>query len=289
MGALLQFPDRSIQAQPQEVRVADLDDGFTRVANELLDALMRTKLSGTQSQVVMAVIRQTYGYRKGADRLHTGYLAELTGLDRTQVKRAVKALESRKILTIVRGAGIFYMASINRVISEWKEDKIAPENGGAKMPESGAELPREWSKIAPSMEQNCPTTKENNKRKQQKTVTDGASACAETPAATPLKTQVKNTPYQAILDAYHELLPEMPAIRELTDSRKTKIRNFWAKFKFNEERWRAYLGFIAKNCRWMCESRKRSDGESSWKPKNLEFLITEKCYLGVREGRFNDE
>jgi len=148
--------------------VADLDDGFTRIANELLEALMRTKLSGTQSQVVMAVIRQTYGYRKSADRLHTGYLAELTGLDRTQVKRAVKALESRNILTIQRGSGIFYMASVNRVISEWKEDKICSESGGAELPKSGAEMPQTWSKTATSMEQNCPTTKENNKRKQQK-------------------------------------------------------------------------------------------------------------------------
>ncbi len=120
-------------------------------------------------------------------------------------------------------------------------------------------------------------------------ITDGASANAEPPASVEQKSQAKNTPYQSILDAYHKLLPEMPAIRELTDSRKTKIRNFWSKFKFNEERWVAYLQYIATNCRWMCEARKRRDGESSWKPKNLEFLITERCYLGVREGRFDDE
>ena len=118
---------------------------------------------------------------------------------------------------------------------------------------------------------------------------DGASANAEPPASVEQKSQSKNTPYQSILDAYHKLLPEMPAIRELTESRKTKIRNFWYKFKFNEERWEAYLKYIATNCRWMCEARKRRDGESSWKPKNLEFLITERCYLGVREGRFDDE
>ena len=59
MSDVIKFPGPSAPHNPpqKEARaVADLDDGFTRVANELLDALMRTKMSGTQSQVVMAVI-----------------------------------------------------------------------------------------------------------------------------------------------------------------------------------------------------------------------------------------
>ena len=93
---------------------------------------------------------------------------------------------------------------------------------------------------------------------------------------------------QAAVDEYHRQLPNMPAVRELTDSRKTKLRNFWRKSNFNPERWSAYLGYIAENCRWMSERRPRRDGESQWKPKNFDYLITERCYLGVREGRFDD-
>lgn len=93
---------------------------------------------------------------------------------------------------------------------------------------------------------------------------------------------------QAAVDEYNRLLPDMPAVREVTDQRKTKLRNFWKKFCFTQERWSAYLEYIATNCRWMSERRARRDGESSWKPKNFDFLITEKCYLGVLEGRFDD-
>ena len=106
MNTVIKFPGPSAPHNPpqKEARVvADLDDGFTRVANELLDALMRTKMSGTQSQVVMAVIRQTYGYRKAKDRVHTGYLAELTGLHSNRIKDAVVKLEKRNILKIERG------------------------------------------------------------------------------------------------------------------------------------------------------------------------------------------
>ena len=95
--------------------------------------------------------------------------------------------------------------------------------------------------------------------------------------------------YDKIVDAYHEILPAMPAVREITASRKTKIKNFMSKYRFNLTDWEGYLKYIADNCTWMFERRPRGrDGETFWKAKNLDFLLTEKCYLGVREGRYDD-
>lgn len=277
MGAILKFPEINAHEQPREVRVADLNDGYIRIANELFEALVGADLTRNQAKVAFAVARKTYGFNKSKDRISDSQLGGIANLPRQKVNKAKNELIDMKVL-ISSGREI----GINKVVSDWKIQ--CHQNGDNVTNLVTKSVTKTVTKVSPKQ-----VHTKDNIQKTLKTVTDGASACAETPATTPQKTQVKNTPYQAILDAYHELLPEMPAIRELTDSRKTKIRNFWAKFKFNEERWRAYLGFIAKNCRWMCESRKRSDGESSWKPKNLEFLITEKCYLGVREGRFNDE
>ncbi|MGM0512967.1 MAG: helix-turn-helix domain-containing protein [Pseudomonadota bacterium] len=93
--------------------------------------------------------------------------------------------------------------------------------------------------------------------------------------------------YQVILDAYHEILPEMAEVRVLTDSRKKTIRNFWKKFKFNQDRWVAYLRYIAVHCRWMLEDRPNGR-DGFWKRKNLDYLITERCYVAVKEERAND-
>ena len=57
MAALLKFPDRRPQSAPQEVRVADLDDGYTRIANELYEALIGADLTKHQVKVVLGVIR----------------------------------------------------------------------------------------------------------------------------------------------------------------------------------------------------------------------------------------
>ena len=41
-----------------------LEDGYTRIANELIEALMRTNLSAYQSRVLWAIWRKTYGFNK---------------------------------------------------------------------------------------------------------------------------------------------------------------------------------------------------------------------------------
>lgn len=90
-----------------------------------------------------------------------------------------------------------------------------------------------------------------------------------------------------VLSAYHEIVPEMPAVKLLTDSRKKTFRNFWKKFNFNQARWEAYLTYIAGNCRWMLEDRPNGNG-GFWKCKNFDYLMTERCYVAVKEERAND-
>ena len=51
----------------KEPRVADLDDGYTRIANELLEAVMLAGLTQHQLLVFLAVMRKTYGFNKKLD------------------------------------------------------------------------------------------------------------------------------------------------------------------------------------------------------------------------------
>ncbi|AYY80118.1 replication protein [Proteus mirabilis] len=94
--------------------------------------------------------------------------------------------------------------------------------------------------------------------------------------------------YEKIINSYHDILSDMPAIKVMTDERKRKLRNFWIKFKFNQERWENYLSYIASNCRWMMEDRDNGRG-GTWRRKNLDYLITERCYVAVKEERANDK
>ncbi|MDN0131873.1 replication protein [Klebsiella pneumoniae] len=129
----------------QELRVADLDDGFTRIANELLEAVMRAGLSQHQLLVFMAVMRKTYGFNKKSDWVSNEQLSELTGILPHKCSAAKSVLVKRGILTQTGR-----VIGINKTVSEWsslpvkgteKEPYLKkvtlPESGKKSLPESG--------------------------------------------------------------------------------------------------------------------------------------------------------
>ena len=83
----------------QELRVADLDDGFTRIANELLEAVMRAGLSQHQLLVFMAVMRKTYCFNKKSDWVSNEQISVLTGILPHKCSAAKSTLVKRGILT----------------------------------------------------------------------------------------------------------------------------------------------------------------------------------------------
>lgn len=69
-----------------------LENGYARIANEIMLALARTKLSGREMRVLFAVIEQTYGRHRKAWWLSLGLLAERTGISRGNCGDIVKRL-----------------------------------------------------------------------------------------------------------------------------------------------------------------------------------------------------
>jgi phage replication O-like protein O len=76
-----------------------LDENFTAIPNSMLDHLMKMNLSSNQYQVLFCIFRKTYGYHKKEERIANFQIAEETGLLKSNVSRAMKALERRKIIT----------------------------------------------------------------------------------------------------------------------------------------------------------------------------------------------
>jgi phage replication O-like protein O len=69
-----------------------IENGFTKIANELMDALARTRLSGESRQVLDAIIRKTYGWGKRSDDISLSQFKILTGLSKPTICRAIKKL-----------------------------------------------------------------------------------------------------------------------------------------------------------------------------------------------------
>lgn len=102
----------------QERRVADIDDGYTRFANELLEAIASADLTARQLKVMLAYVRKTYGFNKKTDRIADEQIAQLTGLSRQNVNKAKKELISMNCL-FMDGNQI----GVNREVSAWQFSK----------------------------------------------------------------------------------------------------------------------------------------------------------------------
>jgi len=76
-----------------------LEDGHTQIANEILEQLAKFYLSPNQWQVVIFVIRKTYGFKKKVDYIANSQIVEGTGLSKSVVSRVLKRLQGRNIIT----------------------------------------------------------------------------------------------------------------------------------------------------------------------------------------------
>lgn len=104
--------------QVVEQRVADIDDGYTRVANELLEAIASADLTARQLKVMLAYVRKTYGFNKKTDRIADEQIAQVTGLSRQNVNKAKKELLSMNCL-LLDGNKI----GVNKEVSAWQFSK----------------------------------------------------------------------------------------------------------------------------------------------------------------------
>lgn len=156
------------EASPQ------LENGYTRLANELLDALINAGLTARQWAVVMAIIRKTYGFNKKADEIGLSQLHAMTGIDRAHLSRTVRELEAAKVIT--REAGTFgHVLGLNKKFAQW-------------------ELPKEQRGLL--KEQQVPNQQQGGCRKSNGGVAESATKGLpkEQPQNTFLKTTQKTTP-----------------------------------------------------------------------------------------------
>ena len=78
--------------------MADKDKNYTKIANEILESMAKTKLSPTQYRILFVVWRNTYGYQREEHRMSLPYIASATGCDKRSIQRELKKMIEMKIL-----------------------------------------------------------------------------------------------------------------------------------------------------------------------------------------------
>lgn len=76
--------------------------GYTHIDNDILRGLERLRVSGATFNVLMAIISHTLSFHRRQHELSNGFLVKATGLNESSVIRAIRELESLKIIEITR-------------------------------------------------------------------------------------------------------------------------------------------------------------------------------------------
>lgn len=132
---VINFPIKTVRSGGQ---MADLANGYTKIANEIQKLKPRLRMSGREWQCLEAVIWLTYGWNKKQDRVTNTVIAELTDLGESHISDTIKSLAERKIIFALK-QGVMKIIGINTELSEWILDK--PKTGKL-FPESGKMLPK---------------------------------------------------------------------------------------------------------------------------------------------------
>ncbi len=93
-----------------------LENGYTKVANQLLEKLAKVQMGGHAWRVLMAIVRKTYGHNKKIDWIALSQISKITNLPKNRVSEALQQLRKTGIVTQNRN-GNKQMLAINKDFS----------------------------------------------------------------------------------------------------------------------------------------------------------------------------
>lgn len=269
-----------VQLRPQvinlEERVARVEDGYTKLANELYEELIGANLTKNQAKVAHAICRKTYGFNKKTDRISDSQLAELTRLPRQKVNKAKNELIVMKVIVKV-GMAI----GPNKNLTEW-DIPDCHQNGVIVTKTVTKSVTKSVTALSPKQGHTKETItkekKESNTPLTPHEVKGGESVKPTKRKSTPIN-------YDEYLNAYNEEVGDrLPHAVEANEKRKTRIRKIIKNLATsNVDGWRAYVRAFVR----MAKPFYFGENDTGW-TADIDYLLRETTLTGVREGKFAD-
>lgn len=258
--------------------------GFTRMDNDLYEALIGADLSGRELRVALAIHRQTAGYNQESSRIAASYIAQMSGIHREDVSRAICELIRQRVVYRTGGSrSPIGFAPIN----EWAIDKKnTHQNKPKEVPQCGVST---TSNVA-----FLPHNKDINTNLTANAVVAAVAATAEvlksepeqqgTPEPDqPAPPKADRIPYGKIAEIYNTVCGDLlPKCLKLSTKRKNLIKGCWnlelnGVHPFRKgEFWTLYFNDCLKNKHWT------GTNDRGWRA-DIEFLTQQDKVLKVLE------
>jgi hypothetical protein len=103
-------------------------------------------------------------------------------------------------------------------------------------------------------------------------------------------------PVERVVEIFHEVLPELPRIERLTDTRRANIRQRWREWSAEKhwgsqaeglDEWRRFFAYVRSSPFLMGRAKPRDPGKKPF-VATLEWLMRASNHVKVFEGNYHD-
>ena len=103
-------------------------NGYTAIANELLEQIAKASLNGSQRRIIDIVWRFTYGFSRKQHELSETFISKYTGIHRKQVQRELNELIKMNFVLVVKEASFnsSRILMFNKDYESWEVTKKLP-------------------------------------------------------------------------------------------------------------------------------------------------------------------
>ncbi len=132
------------------------ENGYTAIANEIFDALIRTEIPSGERRILDCILRQTYGFQKKRDSISFSQFENMSGLARRNIIYCLQNLEAKRIVLIskIRKGPLNEPNgyTFNKDYESWVVQNVAPQvkKNRDRAKERSAKLRKEvWGSAKP--------------------------------------------------------------------------------------------------------------------------------------------
>ena len=262
------------QLEAVERRVAELEDGYTRLANALYDELIGADLTKNQSKVAHAICRKTYGFGKKMDRISDSQLALLTRLPRQKVNKAKNELIGMKV---IKRDG--HLIGPNKEIGEWQIEGCHYSGDNVTQLVTKC-VTKTVTAMSPKQSHTKETITKENKETTPLPPNGGGDGQEKLERRKP-----ERIDYESFLEAYNaEVGVKLPHAVSANEKRKRRLKKIIPQLKTpNVDGFRAYVRAFVHQAKPFYFGF----NDTGW-TADLDYLLRDDTLTGVREGKFAD-
>ena len=99
------------------------ENGYTSIANELLEHIISSGLNGTELAIVLVILMKTYGFNKKQDQISISQFLTYIQVSKQSICSALEKLRSVKIITLLKkgnSVGSSNLWTINKDYDAWE-------------------------------------------------------------------------------------------------------------------------------------------------------------------------